>query len=101
MTHSIKLTRDITNYLQSAQYDKDNLEFLIAKLSLSNLSLDDMNYWKSEYLEAANKLRIAKDFINSNFIFNTDFFKDKKNLTWKINFDTDDLEVSWDEDKSN
>lgn len=95
----LKIPKEVLTYLQGAQYDKDNLEFLLSKLSLSNISVEDMNYWKDQYLEVAGKLRFIKDQVTNEFILSQPQYKncDRKTLYWKADFEKEHLEITYEE----
>jgi len=91
-TFTVEPTADQMNYLQSLQYDVDNLVFLISKLSLQKVSEKDLDYWKQAYLDKSKELSLIKSEINKEYI-SPNITKDEV-ASWNANFSKGILEVS-------
>lgn len=85
----IKISDELSNYIESLHYETNALQDLLTKINLKDVSEDIKNFWYNKYIEKYTSYNLAKQELEAEYVIP----KFGKNHSWNLDFSTAIVEV--------
>lgn len=88
----IIIDQELSNYIESLQYDVEGLRQLMTQLHPAETSDDILEYWKNAYLAKFQEYTLAKNEIEKN-IRESGVVENGKPFSWSLDFTTREVTI--------